>query len=309
MELDQLPHTLMMVRPASFGFNEQTAPSNFFQKYDQDSEVQRKAFAEFTLMSEMLGANDISVKVFDDVAELKKPDAIFPNNWISFHETGEVFLYPMQADNRRAERRMDIVKEISTDFVVKELIDLSAYEQQNKFLEGTGSLVFDHCHHVSYACLSPRTNKDLVIEVSRKLNFEPIIFQAVDEKMQPVYHTNVVLSIGRKFVVICLDAIYNEADQDILLDKFSESGLKVVAVSYAQMSAFAGNILEVKNRDGEPTVLMSETALQSLLPGQVNAISEHADILSFKIDTIEKFGGGSVRCMLAGIHLPKRISI
>jgi hypothetical protein len=260
--------------------------------------------AEFNRMTDLLSSHEIDVRVFDDTGG-DKPDSIFPNNWISFHEDGTVVLYPMMAPSRRRERRPDIMEKITRDFKVSQVIDFTPEELNGKFLEGTGSLVFDHPNKMVYACHSPRTHPELVQQLSTRLGYNPIMFDAVDEAGKPIYHTNVLMSVGKKFALICLDAIKKETDQDIVLDNLAGTDHKIIAISYAQMRAFAGNVLEVQNRDGDPIVLMSETAFQSFLPGQINAISEFADILPIKIDAIEKYGGGSVRCMVAGIHLPK----
>jgi hypothetical protein len=300
-----------MVQPASFGFNPETAASNAFQKNEQSdlNVIQHKALQEFNVMVELLNAHDIDVSVFQDESDDAKPDAIFPNNWVSFHEDGTVVLYPMMAKNRRKERRKDIIDALKKDFIINQVIDITDAENNGKFLEGTGSMVFDHANRIVYACHSPRTDEGLLKDLAARLNYHPIIFGAFDKKGEPIYHTNVMLSIGKKFVLICLDAIPDEMHQEVLLDSFAGSGHKVIAISYAQMNAFAGNMLEVQTRHNESVILMSETALQSLLPGQVNVLSELAEILPLKISTIEKCGGGSVRCMVAGLHLPKRNSI
>jgi hypothetical protein len=306
MKFSQLPHTLLMIKPAAFGSNAETASSNAFQAplTGFEADIQGKALAEFNRMTDLLSSHEIDVRVFDDTGG-DKPDSIFPNNWISFHEDGTVVLYPMMAPSRRRERRPDIMEKITRDFKVSQVIDFTPEELNGKFLEGTGSLVFDHPNKMVYACHSPRTHPELVQQLSTRLGYNPIMFDAVDEAGKPIYHTNVLMSVGKKFALICLDAIKKETDQDIVLDNLAGTDHKIIAISYAQMRAFAGNVLEVQNRDGDPIVLMSETAFQSFLPGQINAISEFADILPIKIDAIEKYGGGSVRCMVAGIHLPK----
>ncbi len=303
MEFIQQPHTLMMVRPAAFGFNEETATTNTFQQSGE--EAHRKAVKEFDVMVDALRSHDIDVRVFDDTGLPVKPDAIFPNNWVSFHQDGKVIIYPMMAENRRTERRVDIIEKLKAEFQITEVFDLAKHETNGWYLEGTGSLVFDHVNATCYASRSPRTSDVLVEKVCDFLNYKPVIFDAVDESGVPVYHTNVVLSVGRKFAVVCLDAIHGENDQEALLKNFSDTGHKVIAISYAQMSAFAGNVLEVINSQLEPVVLMSETAFQSLLPGQINAISRYAEILPLSVPFIEKTGGGSVRCMISGIHLPR----
>lgn len=302
------PDSLIMIRPASFQYNNETNATNFFQKEGNQSneEVQSLALHEFNKMADLLLSHEIDVHVFEDTPVPSKPDAIFPNNWISTHPDGTVVLYPMMAENRRHERRTDIIEHVSKYYDVKEIVDLSAAEAQGHYLEGTGSIVFDHAHKIMYACGSPRTNEDLLQKVAQQLQYKCIRFKALDEQNQAIYHTNVVLSIGSEFAVICLDAISDENDQEILLTSFERTGRKVIAISFAQMRSFAGNIYEVQSRANEPVVLISDSAFNSLLPGQINAISQFADMLPIKIETIEKYGGGSVRCMVAGIYLPRR---
>ena len=310
MKFKQQPHALMMVRPASFGFNQQTAASNAFQQLPSETDdVHIQALEEFDRMVDVLRAHEVDVVVFDDLPEPVKPDAIFPNNWISFHDDGTVVLYPMMAENRRPEKRKGLIEQLMKDFEVKNVIDLSGEEDHEKYLEGTGSIVFDHINRVAYSCRSPRTNEALLLRLSGLLKYRPVLFSAVDENNLAIYHTNVMMSIGEKFAVVCLDAIRDEHDQEILLQNFAETGKKVVAISYAQMKAFAGNILEAETRTHEPVVLLSETAFQSLLPGQLNAITQFAEVLPLRVNTIEKRGGGSVRCMVADICLPKRKAV
>lgn len=308
MKFTQQPHALMMVRPASFGPNSQTSATNTFQQNPgrQTADATARSQAEFDRMVEVLSAHEIAVHVFNDTASPAKPDAVFPNNWISLHEDGTVVLYPMMAENRRTERNTDIIAQLKRDFVVRRVIDLSEAEKHGSYLEGTGSVVFDHANKIAYACRSPRTDDALVKRLCDELGYKPVIFNAVDENNIAVYHTNVMMCIGAKFAVVCLDAVKDENDQDVLLESFSASEKKVIAISFAQMRAFAGNMIEVLTHDHEPVVLLSETAFQSLLPGQVNAISQFAEMLPLQINTIENVGGGSVRCMVAGIHLPRQ---
>ncbi|HEU5290637.1 MAG TPA: arginine deiminase-related protein [Cyclobacteriaceae bacterium] len=307
MKSSQAPSSVLMVRPASFGFNLQTAATNAFQSSDAESQgdTQQKALEEFNRMVDTLLANDVDVIVINDTPEPRKPDAVFPNNWISFHHDGKIVLYPMMAENRRLERKIPVVDSIKTKFRLDQLIDLSEYEKVNQFLEGSGSVVFDYQNKIAYASRSARTHETALLDLCRKLNFKPILFDAVDETGQPIYHTNVLMCIGTKFVVVCLDAIRNDEDQETLLHSFAETGHQVIAISYEQLRLFAGNMMEVLSRSGEPLVLMSEKAFTSLLPGQLNAISKHAEPIAISIPTIEHFGGGSVRCMLAGIFNQK----
>jgi hypothetical protein len=306
--MHQAPSSCILVRPAAFGFNPETAGTNVFQQHtgpDVQSVRQRVA-QEFDRMVECLRAHDVDVQVFDDTPQPVKPDALFPNNWILLHENGTVVLYPMMAPNRRTERRADIIDQLKTRFWVKSVIDFSAEERHGRFLEGTGSLVFDYVNHIGYACRSPRTNEHLVHRLAGRLGFKPLIFDAVDERGVAVYHTNVLMCVGARFAVICLDAIRQEKDQEAVLTSLHSTGHQVVAISHAQMKAFAGNMIEVINKRNEPLVLLSEQAYQSLLPGQLNAISRFAELLPLSIPTIERFGGGSVRCMVAANFLPVR---
>jgi hypothetical protein len=308
MNFSHSPRSLMMIRPAAFGFNPETAVSNVFQqKGTADPEsVSGMALKEFDRMVELLMAHEIDVNVFEDSRDVIKPDAVFPNNWISFHEDGLAVLYPMMAESRRKERRTDIIDKLAETYVINETLDLSSEESDRQYLEGTGSLVFDHANCKVYACRSARTSDKLVKKLAARLAYSPVIFDAVDEKDLPIYHTNVMMSIGKKFVVICLDSIKNEADQDLILDNFSASGHQVISISFQQMNSFAGNLLEVEDKNGDAIVIISEAATKSMLPGQLNTITRFADLLQVNVQTIEKFGGGSVRCMLCGVHLQKR---
>ena len=307
MKFLQAPSSVLMVRPASFGFNLQTAATNAFQTPETESqqEIKRKAIEEFDRMVDILSSNDVDVIVADDSAEPQKPDAVFPNNWISFHADGSVVLYPMMAENRRLERAIPVIDTLKSKFQLEKIIDLSGYEKNNQFLEGTGSVVFDYPNKIAYASRSARTHEVVLKDLCAKLNFKAILFDASDESGQPIYHTNVLMCVGTKFAVVCLDAIKNEEDQEVLLQSFSDTGHQVVAISYEQLRLFAGNMMEVLSRSGEPLVLLSEKAFTSLLPGQIHAISKHAEPIPIPIPTIEHFGGGSVRCMVAGIFNKK----
>jgi hypothetical protein len=307
MKFVQQPHAIFMVKPSAFGFNAQTSSSNVFQKSAAaDVNISPQAIAEFNAMVDLLSANEIDVLVFDDTQTPPKPDAIFPNNWISTHHDGTVIIYPMMTENRRWERRSDIIETLKKNYCVTQLIDLSHEEQTGKFLEGTGSLVFDHVNKIVFACRSPRTNDELVNRVADKLNYKTVLFSSVDANGKAIYHTNVMMCIGEKFVVLCLDSITDDNEQELLLESFSKTGHKVIAISFAQMNSFAGNMMELKSRKDEPHLLLSQSALDSLLPGQINVLSGFLELLPIKVDTIQSVGGGGVRCMVAGIHLPKR---
>jgi hypothetical protein len=304
MKFQQQPHTLLMIRPKSFGYNSQTESSNAFQnKGELDT---RLALKEFDKMVDVLMAHEISIEVFDDTLEPEKPDAIFPNNWLSLHEDGRVVLYPMMAENRRLERRPDIIEKLKNRFMINDVLDLSTEESNARYLEGTGSIIFDHSNRLAYACRSQRTSEILLAELCKKINYKPIMFDALDELGKSIYHTNVMMGIGEKFAIVCLDAIRKDEDQELVLENMANTNHKVISISYDQLKSFAGNILEVKSASGENILLISDTALRSLLPGQVNAITRFAELLPISIPTIEKIGGGGVRCMVAGIHLPVR---
>jgi hypothetical protein len=308
MLFQQTPQFLFMVRPASFGFNEQTALTNSFQQkpIDDQQQIQKEALKEFDAMVELLKENEIELVVFEDTKDPVKPDAIFPNNWMSVHEDGKLLLYPMLTPNRRMERRPDFVQIIRDKFVIKDIIDFSAEERNKKVVEGTGSLVFDHVNKIAYAARSERTDEALVQEISQRLGYSPIIFNAVDQQGNAIYHTNVLMCVGEKFAIVCLDAIREDEDQERILSSLADTNHKIIAISYAQMEAFAGNMLEVKNKKGEPFVLLSQQAFNSLIPGQIDAITQFSDLLPINVKTIETYGGGSVRCMVGGIHAPKK---
>lgn len=306
MKLSQAPSSILMVRPASFGFNPQTADTNAFQhNIVEASNIPGKALEEFNRMVDVLNAHDIDVVVVDDSKNPVKPDAIFPNNWISFHEDGKVILYPMLAENRRLERLNPVLKLVQEQFQVSELIDLTKFETSGEFFEGTGSAVFDYANRIAYASRSPRTNETVFMDLCKRIAFEPVLFDAVDENGQPIYHTNVLMCVGSKFAVLCLDAVRQDDDQELVLRKLMDTDHKVVSISYDQMRLFAGNMMEVNTKSGEPVVLMSEKAYKSLLPGQLDAISKFAEPIPLAIETIEEYGGGSVRCMVAGIFNKK----
>jgi hypothetical protein len=274
-------------------------------KGDEET-IGKTALQEFDTMVDVLRSNDIDVIVVEDTDQPEKPDAIFPNNWISFHPDGSVVLYPMLAENRRAERNIPVLKELEGHYIIRQTIDLTAFEKENKFLEGTGSIVFDYVNKIAYASRSARTDENVLKDVCQKLGYKPVVFNAVDETGQAIYHTNVLMCVGSKFAVICLDAIPQEDDQENLLESFSTTGHKVIAISYDQMKLFAGNMIEVLSKSGEPFVLLSGKAFYSLLPGQLDALSKFAEPIPLKIPTIEQYGGGSVRCMVAGIFNSER---
>ena len=305
------PHGLLLVRPASFAYNSETASSNAFQhKGEHDGEqIRQQALLEFNQAITLLQQLNIPLVIVEDTAVPKKPDALFPNNWISTHPNGWIITYPMMAESRRNERREDIIKLLKLKYAVNKVWDISGAEWDNKYLEGTGSIVFDHDHKLAYACRSSRTNEVVLNELCKQIEYQSIVFDSLDESESPIYHTNVMMWIGEKMAAVCIDSLRSEQDQDNVLDRLSQSNHKIIAISYDQMKAFAGNMFEIKNAEGQPFLLMSQTAYQTLLPGQINEMSKHAEPIIVSIDTIEKYGGGGIRCMVAGIYLPQKNAV
>jgi hypothetical protein len=299
--------TILMIRPVSFGFNEQTANSNAFQQRSiEQINVQQKALAEFDAFVDKLRANGIDVIVIDDTPQPHTPDSIFPNNWVSFHEDGKVFLYPMQAKNRRLERRADVIDLLKQQFNISEVDDLSHFEHQSRFLEGTGSMVLDRQNKIAYACLSPRTDIEVMNAFCEKSGYSPVYFHAVDGNGTAIYHTNVLMCVGDKFVVICLDTVRDKQEKAALTDMFKQTGKELIEITLSQMNAFAGNMLELVNDKGEHLLVMSARAFQSLTPAQVNALERYCRVVYSDLTVIENNGGGSARCMMAEVCLPLR---
>ncbi len=296
---------LLMIRPVAFGLNLQTAGSNAFQnKNAPQNQVQQKALKEFDDFAVKLRAVKIDVTVIEDTLKPHTPDSIFPNNWVSFHADCSVFLYPMQAENRRLERRDDILDQLSKRFTINQINDLSSFENQNQFLEGTGSMVLDRENKLAYACLSTRTHPQVLEIFCTESGYKSITFNAVDGQNLPIYHTNVLMCIGKYFVIICLDTIISESEKNILLKSFKATNKEVITISLAQMNHFAGNMLEVKNEEGENYLILSAAAFNSLTDEQKTKLSSYAKILYADLQTIETNGGGSARCMLAEVCLP-----
>jgi hypothetical protein len=299
---------ILMIRPVNFGFNQETAESNAFQnaefgKQNKDKS-QQEALREFDEMVSQLRKSGVNIIVIDDTSNPYTPDSIFPNNWVSFHGNGSVITYPMQAENRRLERREDIIEQLSETFYINRRIDLSSFEAENKFLEGTGSMVLDRKYKIAYACLSPRTNEEVLKEFSVQMNYEIVAFSAVDGAGKQIYHTNVVMCIGDMFAVICLEAIPDLDERLMVRNSLEQSGKRVVEISLKQMNQFAGNMLEVKSLKGEKILVMSSSAYQSLNPKQLAILNEYCTIHHFVLSMIEGNGGGSARCMMAEVHLP-----
>jgi len=296
---------ILMIRPVNFGFNEETAESNAFQNRDaKHDDANRKAQQEFDGMVNALCGDGVDVTVIDDTPEPYTPDSIFPNNWVSFHADGEVYLYPMQAENRRLERREDIIAKLEDRFSVKHVIDLSRFEQENKFLEGTGSMVPDRENKIAYACISPRTDRDVLDLFCEHAGYRPVTFDAVDEKGQAIYHTNVLMCVGTGFAVICLDSIPNPDEKLVVKESLSLTKKEIIDISFGQMNHFAGNMLEVKNSAGDTLIVMSQSAFDALLDEQKQILKKYGKLVHADIGTIETLGGGSARCMMAEVHLP-----
>jgi len=305
----QLASAVLMIRPVRFESNPHTAASNRFQGKNPDSPAQQQKDAEreFSGLQRTLEAAGVTVVPFDDTAEPHTPDAIFPNNWVSFHADGTVVLYPMMAPNRRTERRPDIIESLADDygFLVREIVDLSGHEKNGHYLEGTGSLVLDRVNRVAYACLSPRTGLEVLGDFAQRMDYEVVAFDAVDRDGAAIYHTNVLMNVGEEVAVICAEAIPRDDQRQAVCSSLESTGHRVVEISYDQMDAFAGNMLELRSASGERIVAMSEQARRSLDEDQLAAIEASARIVSAPIDRIESSAGGSVRCMLAEIHLPR----
>jgi hypothetical protein len=299
-----------MVRPVSFGFNSETAASNAFQQPADSSpegDIQPLVLGEFDALATALRRAGIEVLIAPDTPHPAKPDAIFPNNWVSFHFDGTVALYPMMAHNRRPERREDILGQVVREggFRVARTVDLTHREAEGKFLEGTGSLVLDRAHRVAYASLSPRTDLDVLGEFAQLLDYELVTFEAQDAAAQPVYHTNVIMAIGSRFAVVCGEAIALPPHRDAVFNRLRAAGHDIVDITRQQMQEFAGNLLELSSSRG-PVLALSTTAWRSLGAAQRRILESHADLVPVAIPTIERIGGGGVRCMLAELHLPKR---
>ena len=304
----QTTDTVLMIEPVAFGFNEQTAVNNYFQ-VQQEGNVQDKALKEFNDFVEKLRAKDINVITIKDTLEPKTPDSIFPNNWVSFHADGKVVLYPMFAENRRLERRDDIINQIKEQFEVTEVIDYSGAEKDNLFLEGTGSMIFDHDNKLAYGSVSLRLDEGLFRKFCSDFGFQPVVFhsyQTAGEERLPIYHTNVMMCVADQFVVICLDCIDDESERNNVIETIKNSGKELIEISEDQMQNFAGNMLQVQNKSGKRFLVMSQSAYKSLNRDQVSAIEKYCEIIYSDLEVIETNGGGSARCMLAEVFLPKK---
>jgi hypothetical protein len=308
--MKQTTNSILMIRPVAFRMNEQTAVNNYYQKVLDGllpATVNAKAQQEFDTFVEKLRAVGVDVTVVDDTLNPDTPDSIFPNNWISFHENGDVALYPMFAENRREERREEILDMLEDKgFVINNIVDYTSAEEDGFFLEGTGSLLLDRVNSKAYCALSPRADEELFIEFCEDFDYAPVLFEAyqtVDGERKLIYHTNVMMCLGETFAVICSDCIDDKKERKMVLDNLKENGKEIILITEAQVNNFAGNMLEVRGTNDKRYLVMSTSAYQSLTPKQIAQLEKHAEILSSSLDTIEACGGGSARCMMAEIFL------
>lgn len=309
--MNQITDTILMIRPVAYRMNEQTAVNNYFMQETKlsEHEVTAQAQAEFDAFTKKLKAVGVNVIIVEDREEQDTPDSIFPNNWVSFHQSGNVGIYPMFAKNRRRERREDILERIEGEgYHIKDVIDYTAAEGDGKFLEATGSLILDRQHRKAYCALSPRADEDLVIEFCEDFEYMPIIFrayQSVEGQRKEIYHTNVMMGLGEELAVICLDSIDDSKERKTVVKSLKADGKTILKLTEAQMHHFAGNMLEVRGAFNKKHMVMSQAAYESLTKDQIQLIEQYAEILYSDIHTIEKLGGGSARCMMAEIFLPK----
>ena len=297
-----------MIEPVSFNYNAETALNNYFQKIDANfskSQIQKKALKEFNNFVKLLRSKQVNVHVIKDTIHPLTPDSIFPNNWISFHSNGEVLLYPMFANNRRLERRTDIIEQLQNEYFVSEVKSLVHYEDKSIFLEGTGSMILDRTNKICYASISLRTNKSIVLDFCDQLNYKPVLFnsfQDVDGKRLPIYHTNVMMCVASDFAIVCLDAIDSQDEKNSVINSLITTNKEIIQISELQANKFAGNMLQVQG--DKKYLIMSESAFNTLSEKQIQKIESYCSILYSDLKTIEKFGGGSARCMMAEIFLP-----
>ena len=313
--MTQITNTVLMIRPVQFRMNEQTAVNNYYQKvleHTLPETVNTKAVAEFDTMVKTLKNAGIQVIVVEDSKEFDTPDSIFPNNWISFHKNGTIGLYPMFAKNRRLERKASIIEAVEAEgFKIETVVDYTAAEDDGYYLEGTGSILLDRENQKAYCALSERADEELFIEFCEDFEYTPVVFsayQTVNNKRELIYHTNVMMCLGTTFAVVCLASIDDKKERKNLLKHLHEDGKKVIEISEEQVNNFAGNMLQLKGTNDQSYLVMSQSALESLRPAQVQLLEAHATIISSKLDTIEACGGGSARCMMAEVFLPKTAS-
>ena len=309
--MQQTTNTIVMIRPVNFRMNEQTAVNNYFQEdlNLKNAEINTKAQEEFDAFVDKLRAVGINVVVEDDDEKDDTPDSIFPNNWVSFHENGDIAKYPMFAENRRRERRDEVFIRLEEDgFKIENIIDYTSAEHEGIFLEGTGSIALDRVNRKAYCALSPRADEELFIEFCEDFEFTPVIFtanQTVDGKRLAIYHTNVMMCIAENFAVICLDTIDDKKERKNVVKHLKQDGKEIISITEAQMHQFAGNMLQLRGENNQLYLVMSEAAHNSLTPNQIKTIEKYCPILSSSLETIETCGGGSARCMMAEVFLPK----
>jgi len=311
--MQQTTNTILMIRPTNFRMNEQTAVNNYYQKVLDNilpATVNAKAQQEFDVYVEKLKSYGIDVIVISDTDEFDTPDSIFPNNWISFHENGNIALYPMFAKNRRLERREDVLDILEEKgFLIEDIVDYTSAEEEGFFLEGTGSLLLDRVNRKGYCALSPRADEELFIEFCEDFEYTPVIFtanQTVNGERKSIYHTNVMMCLAETFAIICLDCIDDKKERKDVLKHLKEDKKEVITISEAQVNNFAGNMLQVQGTNNERFLIMSNASYQSLSKNQILKIEKHCEIISSSLDTIEACGGGSARCMMAEVFLPKQ---
>ncbi len=308
----QITNTILMIRPVAFRKNEQTAINNYFQEdlEIKSAEINKKAQQEFDDFVKELRSNGVSVIVVDDQKETDTPDSIFPNNWVSFHNNGTVVVYPMFAVNRRKERREDIFDILEDNgFEIKDIVDYTAAEEEGIFLEGTGSILKDRMHEKAYCALSERAHEELFIEFCEDFDCFPVVFtanQVVNGERKPIYHTNVMMAMAESFAVICLDTIDDKKERKNVINHLKNDGKEIISITEAQMHSFAGNMLQVIGAKDKRFMVMSSAAYHSLNKVQISAIEKHGAIIHSPLDTIETCGGGSARCMMAEVFLPKK---
>ena len=296
-------NTVLMIRPAAFGYNPITAVNNAFQRKpeSEDADIAGEALREFDSLVETVRSNGINVIVYEDTDEPWKPDAVFPNNWISIHADGSIITYPMFARNRQAEYREDIINDLKERFGYKEEVQFQHYREGRIFLEGTGSMVLDRVNRWCYACLSPRTDERLLNEFCKLKGYQALVFDAFDEKGVDIYHTNVMLSLGKGYAMACLECVDDEDERAALVDNLNNNGREVIEISQAQVRKFAGNILHLQNDASEDIILCSKTAYQSLNAAQLKNLDKYGRIVQHDVSTIETYGGGGIRCMMAEV--------
>jgi hypothetical protein len=312
--MKQITNTVLMVRPVQFRLNEETVVNNYYQNQELQQQMDKKtaneqAQAEFDAFAKALQNKGIEVIIVSDDEEHDTPDSIFPNNWLSTHENGTVVLYPMFAENRRLERRPEILEKLEEHgFLIKNIMDYTSAEEEGVFLEGTGSLWLDRANEKAYCCISPRADEELLIEFCEDFEYTPVLFtayQTVGEHRLPIYHTNVMMAVGEEYAVICLDCIDDSKERKSVLKSLKQDKKEVIAISETQVNFFAGNMMQLRTKSGENLLVMSDQAYQSLNLDQIKRLEKYNEIIHPDVSTIESLGGGSVRCMMAEVFLPK----